>query len=126
VATRFPVGLDLLHPIIYHCSLAATRLEYLLDQITTTDPNADVIVAQIIPLGKPLLDIKVAEYNSYIPLIAHQMATRGKHVVCIDMYNVVPVSDLVDNIHPDVVGYALMAHEWYQALKPTMAELHRN
>jgi len=110
----------------YSPIVAAARLQYLLNQITTTDPNADVVVAQIIPLGKPLLDIQVATYNSYIPFIVHKMAARGKHVTCIDMYNVVPVSDLVDGIHPNIVGYALMANEWYQALKPIMANLHRN
>jgi lysophospholipase L1-like esterase len=109
----------------YSPEVAAARLQYLLDQITTTEPNADVIVAQIIPLGKPLLDIKVAAYNRYIPLMVHQMAARGKHVLCIDMYNVVPASDLVDGIHPNVTGYALMANEWYQALKPIVTELHR-
>jgi lysophospholipase L1-like esterase len=110
----------------YSPDVAAARLQYLLDQITTTEPNADVIVAQIIPLGKPLLDAKVAAYNRYIPLIAHQMAARGKHVLCIDMYNVVPVSDLTDGIHPNIVGYALMANEWYQALRPIVTELHRD
>lgn len=110
----------------YSPAVAAARLQYLLDQITTTDPNADVVVAQIIPLGKPLLDLRVAAYNRYIPLIAHQMAARGKHVAYIDMYNIVPVSDLTDGIHPNVAGYALMANEWYQALRPIMAGLHRN
>jgi lysophospholipase L1-like esterase len=109
----------------YSPGVAAARLQYLLDQITTTEPNTDVIVAQIIPLGKPLLDAKVAAYNRYIPFITHQMAARGKHVLCIDMYNVVPVGDLVDGIHPNVAGYALMANEWYQALKPIVAGLHR-
>lgn len=100
--------------------LVAANLAYLLKQITTTDPTATVIVAQIIPLGKPLWNVNVELYNGFIPALVRSLDTQGKHVSYIDMYDVVPASDLPDQIHPDTYGYSLMANAWYQALTPLL------
>ena len=97
-------------------TLAATRLTRLLNQITATDPTALVLVAQIIPLGNPALNQNVIAYNRMIPDIVRSMDNIGKHITAVDMYDVVPVKDLRDHIHPDNVRYALMANVWYQAL----------
>jgi lysophospholipase L1-like esterase len=110
---------DIIHH--YHASTAPARLSYLLNQITTTLPHAIVIVAQITPLGNPQLDAEVVTYNRAIPAIVRSMDAQGKHIEYVDMYNAVPVSDLVDGIHPNDQGYAQMAEVWFHALKPIMA-----
>jgi lysophospholipase L1-like esterase len=96
---------------------APDRLSNLINQITTTLPTATVIVAQIIPLRDPVLNAKVVKYNSAIPVVVQHMAAQDKHVTYVDMYHVVPSSDLPDRIHPNNSGYTLMAGVWYQALK---------
>jgi lysophospholipase L1-like esterase len=79
-----------------------------------------VIVAEIIPLGNPILNAKVATYNRAIPAMVQHMMAQGRHVKYVDMYNAVPLSDLPDKIHPNNSGYALMASVWYEALKSTL------
>jgi lysophospholipase L1-like esterase len=105
----------------YNLSSAPDRLHYLLEQITATLPNATVIVAQITPLGNPLRNAGVIAYNRAIPRIVEEMEAQGKHIEYVDMYDAVPVSDLVDGIHPDNAGYALMAGVWFRALQPIIA-----
>lgn len=105
-------------------TLAATRLTRLLNQITATSPTALVLVAQIIPLGYPSLNKNIIAYDRMIPNIVRGMDTMGKHIVPVDMYDVVPVNDLRDHIHPDDVGYALMANAWYQALSSSILTTH--
>jgi lysophospholipase L1-like esterase len=105
-------------------AVAATRLTMLLKQITTFSPAAVVLVAQIIPLGYPSLNKIVVAYDRMIPNIVRSMDIMGKHIMPVDMYNVVPVSDLRDHIHPDNGGYALIANAWYQALSSSILTTH--
>jgi lysophospholipase L1-like esterase len=104
--------------------LAESRLHYLLNQITVTDPSATVIVAQIIPLERLHRDPAIVAFNNTIPALVHTFDMQGKHVSYVDMYRTVPRSDLVDGIHPDAQGYALMADVWYHALKPLIMQRH--
>lgn len=101
-------------------STAPARLHSLLVQITTTLPDATVIVAQLIPLGNSRLDAKVIAYNKTIPGIVSTMQAQGKHVRYVNMYNAVPLRDIPDHIHPDNLGYTLMASVWYKALQPLL------
>ncbi len=100
----------------YSVVTAMTRLNTLVDQITTTEPNATLIVAQIIPLGNPVLNAKVRQYNSDLVTLMQQKKTLGKPIMVVDMYDAVPPNDITDHIHPDNAGYKIMAHVWYDAL----------
>ncbi len=93
---------------------APTRLSNLINQITSTLPNATVFVAQIIPLNSSL-DSEVVSYNAAIPGIVQ---AAGPNVHMVDMYDAVAASLLPDNIHPSDYGYGLMANVWYTALLP--------
>ena len=99
---------------------APQRLHGLLTLITSTLPAANVIVAQITPLGKPRLNDEIVTYNSTIPTMVSNMHAQGKHISYVDMYDAVPLSDIPDRIHPNDQGYALMAAVWYKALRPLM------
>ncbi len=100
----------------YSVATAVARLNTLVNQITTTEPNATLIVAQIIPLGSPALNAKVRQYNTDLVTLMQQKKAIGKHIMVVDMYNAVPLSDITDHIHPDNAGYKIMAHVWYDAL----------
>jgi lysophospholipase L1-like esterase len=108
----------------YSVATALARLSYLVDQITTMLPMAIVIVAQITPLGRPLLDAKVREYNQGLVALMRRKEEEGQRIVTVDMYEGVPLADIADGIHPDDAGYALMAGVWYSALAPLFADKH--
>ena len=96
---------------------APARLSHLLNLITTTLLGATVIVAQILPLPRSArLNAEVVAYNAAIPGIVQADVAQGKHVHYADMYHAVPASILVDQIHPNDTGYALMAKVWLYAL----------
>lgn len=100
---------------------APARLESLVDQITSTLPEATLIVAQIIPL--PLnskLNEEVVTYNRAIPGIVQAEIARGRHVQYVDMYHAVAPGLLPDHIHPNDLGYDLMAKVWEKALAPLL------
>lgn len=104
----------------YSVNTVLARLQHLLIQITTTLPHAIVIVAQIIPLEKFGRDGEVIAYNKAIPGIVHYFEQQGKQIEYVDMYDVVPISDIPDQIYPDNQGYNLMASVWFAALKPIL------
>ena len=106
----------------YSPAVIATRLAYLLDQITTTLPGALVVVAQIIPLGDSLLNARVVAYNHMIPPLVHNLVEQGDHVSYVDMYHIIPASTLIDHIHPNMNGYARIASVWFQVLSSIMAQ----
>lgn len=95
---------------------AADRLATLLDHITTTAPNAEVFVAQIIPLAWTSTDL--LNFNNAIPGIVQTRAAAGKHVHVVDMYHALTTADLSsDGVHPTAAGYDKMAATWYNALQ---------
>lgn len=100
---------------------APARLHSLLDQITTTAPEAIVIVAQITPLNRgPHLSAEVQAYNAAIPAIVAEEVARGRHVKMVDMYHAVSPALLVDGIHPDDQAYLRMAQAWEKVLFPLL------
>ncbi len=99
---------------------APARLKLLLDQITSTLPSVTVLVAQITPLS-PQFESQVETFNKAIPAIVHTEVTAGKHVEYVDIHDAVPLKDLVDEVHPNDTGYALMANAWFQALYPLLS-----
>ncbi len=101
----------------YYPQMAIQRLAHLLEQITTTLLHIIVIVAQVTPLRNPILNAQVVAYNHAIPGLVESFDARGRHVAYVDMYHAIPVSALGDGIHPNTVGYTMMAAVWYSALR---------
>lgn len=100
----------------YSVAVALDRLNTLIDQITSTQPDAILVVAQIVALGNATNNAKVMQYDNAIPALVARKVAHGKKVEYVDMYDAVPLSDISDHIHPNTAGYALMAHVWYRAL----------
>lgn len=100
---------------------APARLKSLIDLITSTLPDATLIVAQIIPITRiPRLNAAVVSYNQTIPGIVLSEVARGKHVLFVDMYHAVSPSLLIDGVHPGNRAYTLMAQVWANALFPLL------
>jgi lysophospholipase L1-like esterase len=101
----------------YNVSTAPNRLSTLIDHITATVPNAEVFVAQIIPLANSGQEAEVRTFNAAIPGIVQSKVSSGKHVHLVDMHSALTTADLADGVHPNATGYDKMAAVWYSALQ---------
>jgi lysophospholipase L1-like esterase len=102
---------------------APTRLGLLLDRITTTSPDALVVVAQIIPFANDARNPTVQAYNAGVADAVARRSAAGEHVVLVDMYGALAANPryrsewMADGLHPTADGYAAMARTWYPAIK---------
>src|SRR4029077_17248258 len=100
---------------------APTRLGQLIDEITTDAPAALVVVATIIPIANNGTQV-VQTYNAAIPGLVNTRAAAGKHVVLLDNYAAFvkdpnyKTSLMVDNLHPNDAGYAVLGRAFYGAI----------
>lgn len=94
----------------------AARLEALIGQIYGRRPTATLIVGSILPIADSVKNAQVVAYNALIPGIVAGYAAAGKNIHYVDMYSAVPVTDLVDTLHPGTAGYSKMATVWFNKL----------
>ena len=100
----------------YDVANAPQRLSNLIDTISQTSPNADILVASITPLANGEMQQRANVYNDSIVGIVQQKRDAGKKVHYVDMHTVITVSDLPDGIHPSANGYTKMAQKWKSAI----------
>jgi lysophospholipase L1-like esterase len=107
-------------------STAPTRLGQLIDEIVTGAPNALVVVASIIPIANDGTNPRVPNYNAAIPGLVATRAAAGKHVVFVDNYAAL-IKDtnfrttlMVDNLHPNAAGYAVLGASFYGAISAAL------
>ncbi len=104
----------------YQVSTAPARLASMIDAITTADPNATVLVAQLICNSDPTVEARIVSFNSQIPAIVKARADVGKHVTMVSM-SALTLADLKDGLHPNDDGYQKMADTWDAAIKQAIA-----
>jgi lysophospholipase L1-like esterase len=101
----------------YNVASAPSRLSTLIDHITASAPDAEVFVAQIIPLSNAGQESAVRTFNAAIPGIVQSKINAGRHVHLVDMHSALGTGDLTDGIHPTAGGYDKMAATWFNALR---------
>lgn len=84
----------------------------MIDRITNLLPNANLLVASIPPIAEGIGQRQEIAYNSAIPDIVATKVAEGKKVTFVDVFSKLTLSDLVDGIHPNEVGYSKIAQAW--------------
>ena len=98
---------------------APTRLGNLIDIITSTSPNALLVVAQITPPGDNAGNGRAQTYNAAIPGLVKTRVAAGKHIIVVDMYTPLAAHpNYMNGLHPNDTGYDFMGDIWYKALTP--------
>ena len=97
-------------------ALMESRLTQLLTDLKADLPDAQVIVASLIPRTDSSAAESVEEqYNAAMPAI---IAAMGSHFHFLDMHSVInPTTDLADGVHPNIGGYNKMADAWTAAVQ---------
>jgi lysophospholipase L1-like esterase len=103
---------------------APARLGALIDRITLAAPEALLVVASILPTTNADTNERIVAYDAAIPGLIESRRAAGKHVASVDMYAAFTANPnyasayLVDALHPNVTGYALLGQTWYAAILP--------
>ncbi|PZD72404.1 Multidomain esterase [Acaryochloris thomasi RCC1774] len=93
---------------------APDRLSSLIDQITAQAPDADLFVSSIAPGERAVDDTQqTIDFNAAIQPI---IEAKGGNVTFVDINSQLSLSDLIDEIHPNAVGYEKIADAWYEAI----------
>ena len=104
----------------YEVSTAPDRLAALIDQIVADEPDATVMVAQLIVNGVATTEARIQAYNAQIPAIVEARAKKGEHVLVVSMSSLT-TADLQDKLHPNDTGYQKMAANWDTGVKKAIA-----
>lgn len=106
---------------------APARLGALIDRITAAAPDLLLAVGQIIPTTNAATNERIRAYDAAIPALVQARQAEGKHVVGVDMFAAFTESPnfateyMVDSLHPNDAGYALLGQRWYQTIEPFLS-----
>ena len=100
---------------------AADRLSSLVNQIMSAEPDATLLLGQLITDGTASSESCVQNVNSQLPSIVSALTTQGKHIMLVDMSALTYPSDYSDTLHPNDTGYQLMANAWDKAIQQVIA-----
>jgi lysophospholipase L1-like esterase len=92
-----------------------THMASLLDELTTSAPDALIVVARVIPIFYMLQGVE--SYNDSVEALAVERANQGKHIIVVDHFEGFPQSELGDTVHPNETGYERMAQTWYDGIE---------
>lgn len=88
----------------------------IVDKIYTANPNVIILLAQIIGTST-YFDNKVNELNTLIPVLVQDKKSTGVAIYCVNQNeSVLPLTDMLDGVHPAGHGYMKMAQRWFEGL----------
>ena len=101
----------------YQFATVRQRMEDLIDRILHRRPHAFLVVSTVLPLRDLEANARAVQINEFLPAVVAARWKRGHQIMLVNMYAMLnPWEDMPDGIHPDPVGYAVMAAVWYDAL----------
>lgn len=94
---------------------APDRLDALIDELVADNPQALLVVSNIIPF--PGSASATDSYNGDIESIIMGHIEAGENVLFVDQFAGFPESELGDGVHPNQAGYERMAGKWWEAIE---------
>ncbi|MDT8390067.1 MAG: GDSL-type esterase/lipase family protein [Lentisphaeria bacterium] len=96
--------------------------EAIIGTIRTINPEAKILLAQVIPAGKLPKYSYIPELNQALASLANRMAKNGVDITLVDQADGFDWrTDTVDDtVHPNAAGAKKMAQKWLAALLPTL------
>jgi len=102
----------------YDLANAPNRVGTLVDKICAKLPaGGKVYVAKVIPISYSSGDQAAVSFNNQLATMVQTKKNQGKPVFIVDMHSALTVSDLSDQVHPNLNGYNKMADVWFNAIK---------
>jgi lysophospholipase L1-like esterase len=99
----------------------------LIQQIAGSAPNANILVAAIIPIKDSATGWEpiIVAYNDYVRRVVDMKIAAGLHVAFLDLHSVIDQSAgsldySTDAVHPGDAGYAKMAAVWRGAIRAVL------
>ncbi len=110
----------------YQLATAPDRLSNLISMIsnkaTGLEPDATLVVAQIVPIVNDAQDVLVYAYNQGVAAVVAAHKALGENVMLVDMHSPLTDADMNDNLHPNNSGYDKMAQVWFDAILAATTE----
>jgi lysophospholipase L1-like esterase len=94
----------------------AAKLQGLIAQIRSHNPETKIFVAKVIESRDPLRMPNTTTYESLIPGV---VANAGPNVYLVDQ-TTIQGTDIYDWTHPNDFGYAKMAYNWYRSMNAVL------
>jgi len=98
-------------------SEAINRLDALITKLVTLRPYAHIIVTNLLERGEPYNTSIQTLFNPFVQAKVNAQAALGRRVTFLDMRSAVPLSETVDQLHPNQTGYDHMADAWLPAIQ---------
>ena len=96
---------------------ATDRLSSLINQIMSAEPDATLLLGQLIASGNSTTESCVQSFNGQLPSIVSGLTSQGKHIQIVDMSALAYPADYSDTLHPNDTGYQLMANAWDKGIQ---------
>jgi hypothetical protein len=95
---------------------AEANLQALLGKLTTLEPDAQVLIADIMP-STSYGTARVDHWNAAVDDAVSYFQNLNKHVTRVDLNTNFPSDGLSgDGVHPNDIGYAWMAGQWTNSI----------
>ncbi|WP_399090501.1 FG-GAP-like repeat-containing protein [Streptomyces sp. BBFR2] len=101
---------------------AHLRMKDLIERVLNESPKAVVVVAKVIPTGKPGLQPYIDAFNAKLPGVVSELRAAGKHVVLTDTSDVKVSDGLEHDAHPNDNGYAKIGYDFNRGILDAAAK----
>lgn len=96
--------------------------EAIIDQIHAINPQANILLAQVIPAGKLPKYAYIPELNRQLAALAKRLRSRDRPVILVDLARGFDwrTDTVADKVHPSSSGACKMTNGWMEALLPLL------